>query len=210
MAWQQVAHFGMGGSGQTTLNGKKVEQHIIWAGNIGSNTKVLADDNVSNITSWKTPDETESNSYEFAITMCVDLLHADGSAFTLAELEPYAQGTCKPGDTVCPEAHVVGSVTGTEFITSSFGDYPSRYFSAGLSVSHQGSYINRFTGLRLYLDATVHHMYQTSFDAYAAAYEGFGPDHPNVVAQAIYDAFDQNDPWLSVILSTWSITDADA
>ena len=115
MAWQRFATLGTGNGEQTTLNGKKVEQHIVWAGRIGRDTKVLAKDNVNEITSWAAPDGDGNGSYRFDISMCVELPHADGSKFTLAELEPYAQGTCDPGEWVYTKVHTTTSYDGLAF-----------------------------------------------------------------------------------------------
>lgn len=208
MAWQRFATLGTGNAEQTTLNGKKVERHIVWAGRIGRDTKVLAKDNLAEITSWTAPDGDGDGSYRFDISMCVELLHADGSGFKLAELEPYAQGTCTPGDSVCTEVHTTTSHGGLGS-SGSVGEYPSMYMHAiKLGLSGE-SYINRFTGLRVYLEGSFD-IGQSQFDAYAAAYEGFGRDHPGVVAQAIHDGFDPDDPATGIVVSTWSITDADA
>lgn len=197
-----------GGSEQTTLNGRKVEQHIVWAGRIGRDTKVLAYDNVNEITSWAAPDGDGNGSYRFDISMCVELPHADGSDFTLAELEPYAQGTCDPGESVHTEVHTTTSHGGLAS-SGTVGEYPSMYMHAiKLGLSGE-SYINMHTGLRVYLEGSFD-IDQSQFDAYAAAYKGFGPDHPGVVAQAIHDGFDPDDPATGIIVSTWSVTDADA
>lgn len=206
MAWQRFATLGTGNGEQTTLNGKKVQQHIIWAGYIGSDTKALAADNVNKITSWTTP-ENESGLYRFDMSMCVELLHADGSVFTLAELAPYAQGAYD-NDSVVPKARAARG--DNEMLNiGTVGDVSSmfmRVIKLGLSGE---CYINRFTGLRVYLEGTFD-IEKTTLDAYAAAYEGFGQDHPGIVAQAIHDGFTANDPALGIVVSTWSLTDADA
>ena len=194
------------GSEQTTLNGRKVEQHIVWAGRIGCDTKAIAADNVNDITSWTTS-ENESGSCSFDISMCVELLHADGSDFTLAELEPYAQGTYGY-DGVHPQARTTRG-DNEMLATGTVGDVSSmfmRVIKLGLSGK---CYINGFTGLRVYLEGTFD-MEKTAFDAYAAAYEGFGQDRPGIVAQAIHDGFTADGPSLGIVVSTWSITDADA
>lgn len=208
MAWQRFATLGMGGgSEQTTLNGRKVEQHIVWAGYIGSDTKVLADDNVTEITSWAAPDGGGDGSYRFDISMCVELPHADGSDFTLAELAPYAQGAYD-NDSVVPKARAARG--DNEMLNiGNVGDVASMYMRViKLGLSGECC-INRFTGLRVYLEGTFS-VNKTAFDAYAAAYEGFGQDHPGIVAQAIHDGLSPDNPNLGIVVSTWSITDADA
>lgn len=206
MAWQRFATLGTGNGEQTTLNGKKVEQHIIWAGCIGSDTKALAADNVDSITSWTTS-ENGSGSCSFGISMCVELLHADGSAFKLAELEPYAQGTYGY-DGVHPQVHTTRG-DNEMLATGTVGDTSSMFMRVTKLGLSGKCHINRFTGLRVYLEGTFD-VEKTALDAYVAAYEGFGKDHPGIVAKAIHDGFTANDPALGIIASTWSITDADA
>lgn len=198
-----------GGSEQTTLNGRKVEQHIIWAGRIGRDTKVLAADNVTKITSWTTPDDNDGDFYRFDINMAVNLLHADGSDFTLGELSPYAQGACDPSDRVHPEVRPVAPYMG-QLGAGSVGNSSSMWMDVTKFELSGENFINRFSdGLRVYLDATVA-IYRPQFDAYAAAYEGFGQDHPGIVAQAIHDGLSPDNPELGIVVSTWSVTDADA